>query len=125
MNPFATISSTKNQVNNSVLKKQKKSLDSGCISLCRRKYRNRIISKLNLNEEKDSVHAYVFKHEFTCQNLDQAAGVRESRLSLDCDQKRDQAKIKALEIYFRKWCRKPNARNFNLDFYSSNSVGCP
>ena len=36
--------------------------------------------------------------------------------SLECDQKRDQANSKALEIF---------ERNFNLDLYSSNSVRCP
>ena len=38
---------------------------------------------------------------------------RKTRLFLECDQKCDQAKSKAIEI------------NFNLDFYSSNSIGCP
>ena len=41
------------------------------------------------------------------------------------EQKRDQARSKALEIYFRQFCRKSNTRIFNLDFYSTNSVGCP
>ena len=44
---------------------------------------------------------------------------------LECDQKRDQAKSKALEIYFRKFCFKPNTRNFNVDYYSSHYVGFP
>ena len=46
-------------------------------------------------------------------------------LFLECDQKRDQAKSKALEIYFRKFCLTSNTRNFNLDFYLRNSFGCP
>ena len=32
-------------------------------------------------------------------------------------------KAKTLEIYFRQFCHKSNTRNFNLDFYLSNSVG--
>ena len=47
------------------------------------------------------------------------------KLFLKYDQKREQAKSKILELYFRKFGRKSNTRNFNLDFYSSNSVGCP
>ena len=31
-------------------------------------------------------------------------------------------RIKAIEMYFRKFCRKLKARNFDLDFYSSISV---
>ena len=34
----------------------------------------------------------------------------------------DQAKRKAIEMYFQKFCRKSKARNFDLDFYSSISV---
>lgn len=49
---------------------------------------------------------------------------RETWLFLECDQKHDQAKSKALDIYFQKFCCKLNTRNFNLDLNSSNSVGC-
>ena len=50
----------------------------------------------------------------------------QKRLFLECDQRRDQAIIKALKIYFRKFCRKSKTRNFNLDFYLNNSDGsCP
>ena len=31
---------------------------------------------------------------------------------------RDQAKNKALQIYFRRFCRYWNTRNFNIDLYS-------
>ena len=37
-------------------------------------------------------------------------------LFLECEQKRDQARSEALEIYFRKYCRMSNTRNFILDF---------
>ena len=50
---------------------------------------------------------------------------RETRLLWECDQKRDQEKGKALEIYFRTFCHKSNTRNFNLEIYLSNCVGCP
>ena len=36
-----------------------------------------------------------------------------------------QVKSIALEIYFRRFCGRPNTRNFNLDFYLSSCVGCP
>ena len=67
-------------------------------------------------------------HEFTSQNFEQGGvggGGGDTRLFLECEQKRDQARSKALEIYFRQFCRKSNTRIFNLDFYSTNSVGCP
>ena len=38
--------------------------------------------------------------------------------------KGDQAKSKTLEIYLQTFCRKWNTSNFNLDFYSTNSVSC-
>ena len=48
--------------------------------------------------------AKVFIHDFTCHNFDQA-GEGETRLFMVCDQKRDQAKSKASEIFFRNFCR--------------------
>ena len=61
----------------------------------------------------DAACAYVFTHEINCQKFDQ---VGETRLFKKCDQKRDQAKSKALEMYFQTFCGKSNTRNFNLDF---------
>ena len=49
--------------------------------------------------------AKVFIHDFTCHNFDQARE-GETRLFMVCDQKRDQAKSKASEIFFRNFCRK-------------------
>ena len=49
-------------------------------------------------------------------------------LVFECDYERvtkQKKKKKALEIYFRNFYLKPSTRNFNLDFNSSNSVGCP
>ena len=48
-------------------------------------------------------------HKFPCQNFDQA-GEGETKLLLERDQKRDQAKSKA------KFCGQSSTRNINLDF---------
>ena len=67
-------------------------------------------------------------HEFTSQNFEGGVGGGGGgapRLFLESEQKRDQARSKALEIYSRQFCRKSNTRIFNLDFYSTNSDGCP
>ena len=54
-------------------------------------------------------------HAFTCQNFYQGGGWgggENTRLFLECEQKHDQAKSKALENHFWKFCRKSNTRNF-------------
>lgn len=38
-------------------------------------------------------------------------GGEETRLLPECDLKRDQAKSKDLEFYYRMFCRKSNTRN--------------
>ena len=42
---------------------------------------------------------------------------------MECDQKREKSKSKALEIFSRKFYQ--TEKNFSLHFYSSNCVGCP
>ena len=48
-----------------------------------------------------------------------------TRVIVEYEQKGDQAKSTALEIYFFSILSKSNTRNFNLDFYSTNFVSCP
>ena len=82
--------------------------------------KKRLLNQFSANNFLDA--SYVFMHELTCQIW--PVGERGTRLFLKCDQKRDQAKSKALEISFWKFCRKSNTKYFSLDFYLSYPVSC-
>ena len=105
------LSSTENQINNSVLKNSITNLTAELYFILWRQYKSTKFFKLNWNERSLQLSAsslqgnkfldaaQVFTHEFTWPNFYQVGGrtVEDTRLFLECKQKPDQApKSKAL-----------------------------
>ena len=80
-----------------------------------------LASSLSANKFLDA--SSVFPHEFNCQPLTRG-GRGETRLLLERDQKRDQAKTKALEISSAKFCHQLSTRKIRVCMDGRRSMVC-